>query len=57
MEELRTIKQRKAEKHGVKDAVVAKIKNEAFWLHDTGAVFPERLIEFDFEYKFQYAFR
>ena len=47
----------RAQEHGCKRETVEKIREEARWLHDTGTAYPERLIDFDFKYKFQYAFK
>jgi hypothetical protein len=43
--------------HGCKPETVAKIREEARWLHESGTAYPERLIAWDFEYKFRYAFK
>lgn len=47
----------RAQRHGCKRETVEKIREEARWLHETGTAYPERLIDYDFEYKFQYAFK
>lgn len=47
----------RAKEHGCQPKTVEAIRNEARWLHDTATAYPERLISWDFEYKFKYAFR
>ena len=48
---------RRSQRHGCKRETVEKIRTEARWLHEVGVTCPERLIDFDFEYKFHYAFK
>lgn len=48
---------RKAKKHGCSTKTVQAIREEAHWLHTTGANNPDRLVEWDFEYKFRFAFK
>lgn len=49
---------RKAQNHGCKHETAEAIRNEARWLHETAANgYPDRLIYWEFEYKFKYAFR
>lgn len=43
--------------HGCKPETVAKIREEADWCYRTGTAYPERLIDSDSEYRFQYAFK
>ena len=48
---------RRALKHGCSQELANAIREEANWLHTTAKAYPERLIEWEFEYKFKYAFR
>lgn len=48
---------RRAWKHGCSQQLINAIREEANWLHTTAKAHPERLLEWDFEYKFKYAFR
>ncbi|MGN0989501.1 MAG: hypothetical protein ACI4N6_04235 [Eubacteriales bacterium] len=48
---------RKAEQHNVKQSVIDKIREEANYLHTTLTAYPERILEWDFEYNTKYAFR
>lgn len=48
---------RRAKVHGCKPETVEAIRNEAMWLHTTGTAYPDRLIDWKFEYDFKYAFR
>ena len=48
---------RKAKKHGCSTNTVQAIREEASWLHTTGADNPDRLVEWEFEYKFRFAFK
>lgn len=47
----------RAKAHGCKPETVEAIRNEARWLHDTATAYPERLLRWQFEYEFKYAFR
>lgn len=48
---------RKAEQHNVSSETVAEIREEANYLFRTVCTYPERLLEWDFEYNTKYAFR
>lgn len=48
---------RNAQKRGCSSEVVNKIREEANWLHTTGTSYPERLLDWKFEYDFKYAFK
>lgn len=48
---------RRALKHKCSQRLVNEIREEANWLHTTAQAYPERLLEWNFEYKFKYAFR
>lgn len=48
---------RKAEQHGVKQSVIDEIREEANYLHTTLTTYPERILDWDFEYNTKYAFR
>lgn len=48
---------RKTKKHGCSTKTVQAIREEASWLHTTGADNPDRLVEWEFEYKFRFAFK
>ena len=48
---------RNAFKHGCSQQLVNAIREEANWLHTNGTAYPDRLIAWDFEYKFKYAFK
>lgn len=48
---------RKAEKRGCSSKLVHEIREEANWLHSTATAYPDRLIYWEFEYKYKYAFR
>lgn len=47
----------RAKDHGCKPETVEAIRNEARWLHETATAYPDRLIRWQFEYEFKYAFR
>lgn len=47
----------RAKAHGCKPETVEAIRNEARWLHETATAYPERLLRWQFEYEFKYAFR
>lgn len=47
----------KAKKHGCSERLVEEIRSEARWLHETAAAYPERLITWDFEHNFKFAFK
>lgn len=46
---------RRMRNHGVSAELVQKCSNEAFELFNTG--YPERILEIDYEYKVQFAFK
>lgn len=48
---------RRAVKHGCRQETVAEIREEANWCHNTGTAYPERLVAWDVEYNFKYAFK
>ena len=48
---------RKAREHGVRDEVITEILEEAYTLRQNARAYPERILEWDFEYKTKYAFR
>lgn len=48
---------RKAREHGVDPNTVNEITEEANHLHRTLTTYPERILEWDFEYNTKYAFR
>ena len=48
---------RKAQQHGCSGELVQEIRKEACWLHSTATAYPDRLIYWEFEYKYKYAFR
>lgn len=48
---------RRALKRGCSQQLINAIREEANWLHTTAKAYPERLLEWNFEYKFKYAFR
>ena len=48
---------RKAQQHGCSSKLVHEIREEANWLHGTATAYPDRLIHWEFEYKYKYAFR
>lgn len=48
---------RKANEHGCSNELVAAIREEANWLHTTGRSYPERLLGWQFQYEFKYAFK
>lgn len=48
---------RKARKHGCSQQLINAIRKEAYWLHTAAKAYPERLLDWEFEYKFKYAFR
>lgn len=48
---------RRAEKKGCKQELVTEIRDEAHWLHTTAQAYPERIVHWQFEYLFKYAFR
>lgn len=48
---------RRALHHGCSRELVNAIRKEADWLHTNGIAYPDRLIDWQFEYKFKYAFR
>ena len=47
----------RAKAHGCKPETVEAIRNEARWLHVTATAYPDRLLRWEFEYDFKYAFR
>lgn len=47
----------RAKAHGCKPETVEAIRNEARWLHETATAYPDRLLRWEFEYDFKYAFR
>lgn len=47
---------RKAKEHGVSSTVVQSIREEADIMHNTMTAYPERLLDWDFKYKYKYAF-
>lgn len=47
----------RANAHGCKPETVEAIRNEARWLHETATAYPDRLLRWEFEYDFKYAFR
>lgn len=47
----------RAEEHGCSNRLVDEIRSEARWLHGTATAYPERLITWDFEYNFKFAFK
>lgn len=48
---------RKASEHGVREEVVREITKEAWLLRENAKAYPERILNWDFEYKTKYAFR
>lgn len=48
---------RRAQKHECNQTTINQIRDEATWLNTTATAYPDRLIHFDFEYRFKYAFR
>lgn len=48
---------RRAWKHGCSKELIREIREEARWLHGTAQAYPERMLDWEFEYKFKYAFR
>ncbi len=48
---------RRAIAHGCRLETVAKIREEADWCFRTGTTYPERLVDQNSEYRFQYAFK
>lgn len=48
---------RKAQEHGVREEVVREIREEAWRLRENAKAYPERILNWDFEYKTKYAFR
>lgn len=48
---------RRARKHNVSAETVAKMVEEGWYCHTTLTAYPERMLEWDFEYKMQYAFK
>ena len=47
----------RAVRHGCTAETVAKIREEADWCHRTGTAYPDRLVSWDVEYNFKYAFK
>lgn len=47
----------RAEEHGCKRETVEAIRDEARWLHETAQAYPDRIVHWEFEYKFKFAFR
>lgn len=47
----------RAEAHGCKRETITAIREEARWLHETAQAYPDRLLDWEFEYKFKYAFK
>lgn len=48
---------RRALEKGCGQELVNAIREEANWLHTTAQAYPDRLVEWQFEYNFKYAFR
>ena len=48
---------RRAQKHGCSNELVQAIREEANWLYTTGQAYPDRLLDWKFEYEFKYAFK
>ena len=48
---------RRAKAHKVSADTVHKIQEEADYCYRTLTTYPERMLEWDFEYKMQYAFK
>ena len=48
---------RRAEKHGCSEKLVAEIREEARCIWNTGDAAPERLLSWEFEYNFKFAFK
>lgn len=47
----------RAHAHECKKETVDRIREEACWLHGTGVTYPERLLDYNFEHNFEYAFK
>lgn len=48
---------RNAKKHGCSEKLVAEIRKEAFWCHETAKAYPDRLIYWKRKYDMKYAFK
>lgn len=48
---------RKAQEHNCDKSTVCLIREEATWLHTTAQAYPDRVIQFVFDYKFKFAFK
>ena len=48
---------RNAEKHDCSHQLVSAIRDEGWWISTNGVTYPERLLDWKFEYEFKYAFR
>lgn len=48
---------RRAEKHGVSKEVINDIREEGFIMNNTMTSYPDRLLEWNFKYKYKYAFK
>lgn len=48
---------RQAEKRNCSVELIRAIREEANWLHTNGQSYPERLLEWRFEFIFKYAFK
>ncbi|MGN0398841.1 MAG: hypothetical protein ACI4EO_01820 [Blautia sp.] len=48
---------RRAEKHGCSWELIEGLREEGFWLHDTAAAYPDRLVHPERDYKMKYAFK
>lgn len=46
----------RAKRHGCSEETLRKIADERDWMYSNSA-YPERIIAWDFKYKFKYAFR
>ena len=48
---------KQAEKRNCSAELIRAIREEANWLNTYGYAYPERLLAWEFEYKFKYAFK
>lgn len=48
---------RRAEKHGVSSTTINAIREEGWFCNSTLTTYPERILEWDFQYKMKYAFK
>lgn len=48
---------RRAKKHGCSQKLINEIREEANWLNTTAQAYPDRLLDWEFEYGTKYAFR